>query len=489
MKQYLVLISTTLHFVAASAQNVQLSLDDVIKIAQSSSMKFKLTETQKQISYYQFQSYKSEYKPQITFYGNAPAYNKEYLAVRQPDGTIKFQAISQTNSNFGLGLSQKIALTGGEVSVNTDLTRFDDFQSKEKQFNATPIYIRLTQPLFAFNELRWKKRIEPLKFEESKRIYIEQMEEIARTSVNLFFSVLNAQTNINIASSNLQAAELNYETENKRIKLGTTTEDKILQLEMQVLLSQQNLEKAKYDLETSNLNLKTFSGLNNNNTYELLIPDNVTFFSVNAESAIEYARTNRSAFITFERRKQEAQRDMAEAKADKQQVLLTASLGYNNTGENIGQTYHDPKDQRRLNIGFNIPVVDWGRRKARFNTASALEKFTIFNNESEENILVQEIITQAKSIELLRRNIALSKTSDSVSQRRYAIATKLYQVGKLSITDLSLAQIEKDNAKRSYIDALRQFWDSYYLMRKLTLFDFETNTPLYNDNQNSLQSK
>jgi hypothetical protein len=40
---------------------------------------------------------------------------------------------------------------------------------------------------------------------------------------------------------------------------------------------------------------------------------------------------------------------------------------------------------------------------------------------------------------------------------------------------------EKDEARRSYIAALRDFWTAYYRLRELTLFDFQQNTPILAD--------
>jgi hypothetical protein len=44
-----------------------------------------------------------------------------------------------------------------------------------------------------------------------------------------------------------------------------------------------------------------------------------------------------------------------------------------------------------------------------------------------------------------------------------------------SILDLNNAQIEADNAEKSYYFALQTYWRSYYELRKMTLFDFSTN--------------
>jgi outer membrane protein TolC len=52
------------------------------------------------------------------------------------------------------------------------------------------------------------------------------------------------------------------------------------------------------------------------------------------------------------------------------------------------------------------------------------------------------------------------------------VARNRYRVGNISITDLFRAQTEKDAARRSYIQALRAFWTSYYQLQRLTLHDF-----------------
>jgi outer membrane protein TolC len=251
-----------------------------------------------------------------------------------------------------------------------------------------------------------------------------------------------------------------------------------LQLELQTLRSKQDLEKAKYDYQVAQLNLKTFIGLKDVEELSLVEPRRVPALTVDLSDAFEYAKKNRPEFISFIRKKQEAQRDVALAKAAKQQVDLVASYGLNNAGDNIGNVYQSPNDQQRFSIGFNIPIVDWGRRKARYNTAKAIEKLTETTNEFDEATIYQEITTLVKNIELLKSNIALAQKTDSVANRRFVIANSLYQAGKLSVTDLNLAQSEKDSARRNYIGALRAYWDAYYMLRRITLYDFETGISL-----------
>jgi outer membrane protein len=454
-------------------------LADIIKLAQTQSPRYQLEKTKKEISYYEFLNYKSDLKPQVSLYGQVPVYTKKYTSVVQPDGTINFLPVNQHYSDVGFSLSQRLPFTGGNISLNTDLNRFDDLKTRYKQYNGTPVFIRFNQSLFSFNELKWKKRIEPLKLEESRRTYVLEMENIAQQCVRWYFDVLDAQSNMGIAMGNLSNSKINYDIEKKRIDLGTTTEDKILQLELQVLKNQQELEKAKYEYKTALLNLRTFIGDTGSGDLNLELPEKIPVFEVNTSEAITMAKQNRPEYIAFERKKKEAQRDVAQAKASNRQINVTASYGLNRAADELGTIYNDPKSQQLFSIGFNVPVLDWGRRKNRYNTAIAMEKLVNFNNDLDDAGVLQEVITLVNNIELLKGNIALAVITDSVALRRYEIANRLFQSGKFTITELHLAQSEKDNARRSYISSFRSYWNAYYLLRKLTMFDFVTRGTLY----------
>lgn len=464
--------------VVYARQKRMLSLKDVVLLAQSQSARSKQVQTQKEISYYQYLVYKSEFNPQISLYGNAPVFDKEYYGVRQPDGSVSFLAISQSNNNIGFSLSQQLPFSGGELSLNSGFTRFDDLQYKSKQYNTTPIYLKLSQPLFAFNRLKWNRIIEPLKLEESTKQYVLEQESIAQQTVSLYFDILEAHNNCVMAEVNVKNTEENYETEKKRVSLGTTTEDRLLQLELQSLRSRQDLEKAKYDEEVAQMALKSFIRIKNDEEFLIDVPAEIPQLSVSLQKALEYTEKNRPEFIAFERQKQEAKRDMAQAKAEKHEINFIASYGYNNAAATVNQVYQHLNQQQQLSLGFNIPLVDWGRRKARYDAAKAIEKLTEVNIEASRETILLEITTLVKNIDVLKLNVMLARKTDSVAQRRFSIANSLYQLGKLSVTDLNLAQSEKDNARRISITALRAYWNACYTLRRLTLYDFETNNPL-----------
>lgn len=458
------------------------SIGEVIQRAQSQSPTFRQVETRKETRYWQYRTFRTNYSPQVRLISNnaGALYTNSITPVRQPDGSIQYIPINQFNPGINIALQQPLHWTGGTLSFNSIYNYYNDISGNTKQWNGTPMNIQLNQPIFAFNQLKWDRMIEPVRFEESKRDYAEGMEQIASVAVGYFFNVLQAQVNMQIAKFNQANNDTIYQIEKGRFNIGTTSEDKLLQVELQLLRSRQDVAQANLDLQTASLQLRTFIGLRNGESFELILPQEVPLFDVGEEEALGHAKETRSAFIAFERRKIEADQAVAQARGQLYQVSVTAAYGLNNEGAALKDLYNNPSKQQFANLTFNIPVLDWGRRKAVMKTAYANKRLLDFVISQDEVNFEQEILTQVRQFEMLRLQIEITKKSDEVAQNRYNVAQNRYLIGKIDITNLNIALTEKDAAKRSYIQALKSFWTAYYDLRRLTLYDFSDRKYLYN---------
>lgn len=247
-----------------------------------------------------------------------------------------------------------------------------------------------------------------------------------------------------------------------------------------MLRSRQAVAQANLDLETASLQIRSYIGMRENEQLVLSLPDAIPLFEVTVEEALDYAKKNRAAFLAFERRRIEAERDVAQAKGNRFQTSMVASYGLNNSGLEVDEIYMDPQQQQTLNLTFNIPILDWGRNKSAMRTALANKRLNDFVIAQDEVNFEQEIQTQVRQFEMLKLQIEITKKSDEVAQERYRVAQNRYLIGKIDITNLNIALTEKDTAKRSYLQALKSFWIAYYDLRRLTLYDFADDVLLYN---------
>jgi outer membrane protein TolC len=476
-------ICLSTNYVAFSQQQLEYTLEEIVTRAKNQSPAALRAETQKENRFWQYSFFKSNYNPQLRLGGTIPSSSQSFNNVTQPDGTIEFREVRQNFMDMNLGLQQVISPTGGRLSVNTSTNRFDNFlatgSTPQTRWSGVPVNIRLDQPIFAFNPFKWDKKIEPLRFEESKREFVEEMEGISRIVSSLFFDYLDAQVNLEIATKNLKNTEDIYKIEQGRYNIGTTYEDKLLQVRLQVLQAQQQLAQAKLDMEERSLRLKSYVGLNEAADLVLVAPAEIPTFDVPIAEALDRAFQNRSQALGFDRRRLEGEQSVAQARGQRFEMNFGASYGYNNAALMWGDIYSNPNTQALVNLNFSVPILDWGRNKARMGQAQASKKLIDFTVEQDIINFEQEIFTKVKNFQMLKDRMEITKLSDEVADKRYEISLQRYQNGNVTITDLNIAQQEKDSNRRAYIQSLRDYWTAYYEMRELTLYDFENNKLLY----------
>ncbi len=471
----LILLSNTA-FCMNSGDTIRLSLHDVVELAKGNSIAAKQSITTRETKYWQWRTYKSNYQPQLSLSGNLPGYSKTSTPVVQPDGSILFQSIHYDNSEMTLNFSQSITATGATIYGESQLQRFDDFDRHNILYNGVPYAIGLSQPIGQYNSLKWDKKIQPLLYNESKQAYIEAQEQISITATGYFFDLLLAQVNLQIAQTNYTNTENILKIANTKFELGKITKNEILQLQLELLNSKKAVGIARRDMEISTLTLRSYISREGDDRIALVVPETISDMSVSSDKVLAEAYANRSDAIAFIRRIAEAKRDVAVARGQTGLTAsLTANLGFSNSAPSIPAVYRSPQNQQLLQLTFAIPVLDWGRSKSKIKTAEANEQFTEYAVEQDKQTFKQQIVTQVTLFNQMKEQVGLTAQADSIAGEKYKIAKERYVLGNLSITDLSIAFQENDQAKRDYVAALRDFWGAYYQLRYLSLYDFEKN--------------
>jgi outer membrane protein TolC len=459
-----------------SGDTLKLTLQQVVALAKKNSIDSRQAATIKKTKYWQYRTYRSNYQPQLSLTGDIPSYTKTFNPITQPNGTILYQQQHYDQSTLIMNFSQSIAATGGSIYGTTQMQRYDDFDANNVLYNGVPYAVGYTQPLFQYNQLKWDRRIQPLKYQESKQAYIEAQEKIALTAEGYFFDLLLAQVNLHISQTNLYNTGKLLEVANIKYTLGKVTRNEILELELEQLNARKAEGLAKRDMDIATLTLNSYIGMEWEKGLHLIAPEDMPEVDISADRILSEAYANRSDAIAFVRRVIEAKRDVALAKGQNGLIAtLTANLGYSNSAQTIPDVYHNPQDQELLQLQLSIPILDWGRSKARARTAEANEELVEYTVDQDKLAFRQQIFTQVSLFNVMKEQVALTGRADSIAGAKYEIARKRYMLGDLSINDLSYSFQENDQAQRDYIGALRDFWGAYYNLRYLSLYDFESN--------------
>lgn len=482
MTRYLVLLIVWVS-IPVTAQPLKLTLADAVTLAREQSIAGKQAATLQKTSYWKYRSFLADFRPQLSLNGSLPSFTRSFIQVTQPDGTIAFQPVSNNNSLLNLSLSQNIPFTGGSIYVQHQLQRFDNFLDRNILYNGIPFAVGLSQPLFRFNPMKWDRRIEPLRYAESSQQYVENMERVALDVTGLYFDLLVAQVNLQIAQTNRANNDTLFTIAQHKLELGRLSRNDLLQLQLSVLNARKDLASARQTAEIASLKLRSFLNVQDANNalrpLELVIPNQISQFSVDIQRAIAEAFANRSDAIAFQRQRLEADREVDRAKKENGlNAILNADFGLTNRGSRPGDVYARPQDRQFVEIQFTLPILSWGRQQARTETARANQQLAVQTVEQAKRTFEQQIYTQVTLLNMLREQVKLTAEADQIAQNRYQIAQERFKLSDLAVTDLGIAIQDKDRARRDAILALRDHWQAYFTLRLLTLYDFETGQKL-----------
>lgn len=470
-----ILFASLTAYTTCAAQQ-KLVLQDVVSMAQKSSPSFYRAQSQALNSLFAYRFYRSGQLPQLVLnVNNSSSFLGQTRNVEQPDGTLKPVRIASSDLGLGLSLQQVVPLTGGTFSVRSDYSRFDQFNSGlQAGINTTPFSINYSQPSLLYNPYRWDRLISPLAYEGSKRKYIEDLEVVALDASDYFFRALNAQTNEKILLLNVQNTDTLYKISKGRFELGKIAENELLQIELNLLNARNNLDQATLNKEIAYQELKRFLNMPKDAVIALVPPDITPLFDVPLDRAVTEAGSNRQSVLDFRRRRLEADESVASARGNNgYRFDVSAQLGKSGQATlPTGQTI-DGQVQQGLYVNVGIPIMDWGRARNRVRQAKANRDLVEIDIQQAERSFEQEIYLQTQQFNIQKKLLASAAKADTIAQLRYEITKQRYLIGKISITDLNLAQQEKDQASQGYIGALRNYWNAYYTVRRLTLYDFE----------------
>ncbi|TVQ08465.1 MAG: TolC family protein [Bacteroidetes bacterium] len=488
MKQSLAFLLTLLLFGqlshTAHAQipvQYHLTLEEVILVAREQSPDALAARHRYRGSYWQHRSFQAGYLPGLRLDATLPNLFRNIQPVTLPDGTDVYVRRSQASSSADLSLNQRIGLTGGQVFLSTGLERIDIFSDTGDRtaYLSTPINIGFTQPIFSYNPYKWERQIEPLRFEEARKRYIEDLETISLRANNFFFDLLLAQINIEINTLNLNNNDTLYQISKGRYSLGRIAENELLQMELNVLNSEAQLEQSRIDYEAALFRFRSYLGLENVDNVQLVIPEERHQMFIEVEAALNQARQNRSDILAFERQEIEAQSEVSRARSESRfNANLFAVYGLTQTADRFSDVYVDPLDQQQLRVGVQIPIVDWGVGKGKVRMAESNRELVNTNVQQALIDFEQEIFLRVMEFNMLERQLLIAGKADTIAEKRYEVSRQRYLIGRIDILELNIALEEKDRSKQRYLAALRNYWRGYYEMRRLTLYDFREDGPI-----------
>lgn len=459
--------------------SAKLDLLQAIEIGKERSLKTQELSFNYDAAKYTFKAAKSSLYANFSLNGNLPGLNRQINQVSQPNGTILFVPTSQAYSNVAFMINQPIPVLGGNFWIGSNLARFDNFNTSTALWNASPVFFGISLPLGSFNQNKWNWKNAKLNYKQSHSNYAESIEQLSIDITNAYFDFYIAKIQYDNAETNVSINDSIYKISVGRYNVGKIAENELLQVELSRINAQQSVARLAVQKEIAEQRLKLLMGLNDNESIILDTLPSVKTIVIDIDKAVAEAKENSGTII---QNQIDLQQNLINLKQSSRARFpdgsLTATFGLNQSSTTVGGAYSNLLNSQTASIGFNIPLYQFGNAQSNYKLNKAYYDASVSRTEylnKNLGIDVQQVVLEYQTYE---DAVEIAKLGYEIALKRYDVSKNRFLIGKIDITNLTIAQGEKDNALINYMNTLRTYWVAYFRLRKITLYDFEKNEKL-----------
>ncbi|TWO31564.1 TolC family protein [Seonamhaeicola sediminis] len=468
----------------------KVTLQDIINLASKNSLDVFKAKRKYGVNYWRFRSFKSSLLPKIDFEARPFTYNSALVERYDSELNIDVFRQQQTINTFAnLSLSQNIGATGTRLFINSSFNRLENFGlTKLETYNATPVRIGLTQPIMAFNTFKWQKQTAPLEYQKAKQDFLSELQTINIKAVDLFFKWALASQKVAIVRENKTTAEKLFNIGKKRYDVIAIERDDLLNLELDVYNANTTLTQNLQALQKAEAALQLF--LRDQLPQGVLpeLPELVSNLTIDINKAIELAYQNNPDILNLKLKKVEALRDLDRAIKDNRfDLSLSASFGLNQQANTFVDAYGRFLDQQMVSIQFNMPILDWGERRGNIKTAKMNKEVIDIELQQNEESYKQEVTLTVLDFNLQKQLVNDALRSRDLAKESYNLTEKRFLSGNVDFLNLTTSRRAWQQANENYIRTLQNYWNLYYKVQQLTLYNFIKDTPLTQDFDNILE--
>ena len=461
-----------------SAQR-SLTLEDALEIAKANSPDIKQSELNLERGQQSLKAQRASLKSQFRLSLTPFSFTRE----RQFERFFSTWNTSDTKSSTGtFSISQPIQWTDGSIGVFNRFSwqdAFSEFTGDRNKSFSNNLYLSYEQPLFTYNRAKMDLKEVELDLENAYLSYSIQSLTLENSVATMFYDVYFRKLNYDIAVEEYQNQLTSYEIMKNKVDAGLAAMEELYQAELNLASSKSSVQNNQMIVANALDDFKNFIGMPL--TEEIAVITDVSHEAVDVDlnKAIESALTNRQELrqrkIAIENARFELIRTAAlnEFRGD-----FSFTYGIIGNNEKVEDVYEKPTKNQRVSVDLEIPLFDWGEKKARMKATEASLRSQELSFDVERNTIIIAIRKACRNLENLNTQIEIARQNVRNAELTYDINLERYRNGDLTSMDLNLFQTQLSEKKIGLVQALIDYRLALLNLKVQSLWDFRTNKPV-----------
>lgn len=466
----------------ASAHSQQLlTLDEALEVANENSPEVRKSRLNRQRSKSFLDAQRASLKTNFNLALDPFNYSREerfYEVLSQWQTTETYS----TMANFSI--SQPIALTDGELSLNNRLAWQQSTTEAGPQVNediafSNNLFLQYSQPLFTYNETRQNLEELELDYERSDIQYrLQKLSTEVQVTRN-YYNLYASQMALEISREELENQKENHQVVQNKVDAQLLALEELYQAEVNLASARSQVYTREVQLQNAKDQFKQLIGMDLDRHFRVELDIKIDSVEITMDKAIQNALSSRLEIRNREIELQNAKFNLIETSAqNKFKGNVSVSMGVQGVDKDFANMYDVPTTSPTISLHFNVPIWDWGARKARIKAAKLnIESSQIDLNEESKtiNLGIRQTIRNLRNY---KNQIEIARKNEENARLTYEINLERYNNGDLTGMDLQLYQNQLSQKKMDLTTALIDYKMELLNLKMQTLYDFMENEPL-----------
>ena len=392
------------------------------------------------------------------------------------------------NSSGTFSVIQPITKTDGTLSlVNTFGYRdnFSEFQDIRTKTYYNNLYLQLEQPIFTYNRTRLQLNELELNLENAQMSHSIQLLNLEKNVTQSFYDVYQQQNEVQIAIDELENQQISYDITKNKVEAGLSAKEELYQAELNFASSKSTLQNQQVALENAKDNFKVMIGMSLYEEVSVLANVALSPYEIDLDQAIEHGLEQRMELRQREIDIERSQFELIRTNAQNEfKGNVNLSMGVFGDDPRFNDVYESPTNNPRVAVSFNIPLWDWGEKKARLAASRADLEVSKIDLSDQKNDIIINIRQVYRSLQNLETQIEIARQNVKNAELTYEINLERYQNGDLTSMDLNQFQIQLSDKKIALSSALINYKLELLNLKIQSLWDFEIQQSILNSTLN-----
>jgi outer membrane protein len=393
-----------------------------------------------------------------------------------------------TQPSSALTITQPFLPTDATISLVNRFGWQSSYVEKLKGSERNEVFynnlsLSIAQPLFTYNRTKLELKELELDLENAQLNYAMQKLNSEKQVTQFFYDVYLAQMSLTISQDEFANTQKSYEITQNKVTAGIAAKEELYQAELNFATAKSSLQNAQVNLDNLKDQFKQYIGMDIMEEITVMTDVALNPVAVDVKKAIEFGLSSRMELRQREIDIETSQFAMIRTKSlNEFRGDVNLSLGISGENEKLMNIYDSPTNNPRVSIAFNLPLYDWGEKKARIKAQEAVIETSKLSQVQEKKQITVDIRRVYRSLQNLVNQIAIAAQSEKNAQLTYEINLERYANGDLTSMDMNLFQTQLSQKKMSYAQALIDYKIELLNLKIQSLYDFEKNEAIVPEN-------